>query len=224
MSNSSERSGNMELTQEIIIDTLDQDLYSRHKGIDMQIPNEIFVVGCGGTGTWVSIMSAMIGVKIIHISDHDILERHNRSRLPYKDCDIGRLKTDVLKEFILSVRPDTTIYTYDGIHTEMDMLVLTGEVVFDCNDNPEVQRMIFKYCKEHGLKYVGVGCNADHITVLENLDLMIGDNEGSPYEATPMFLIPAILSASCALWNVIKKKQKSIYVLKDISNILENGD
>ena len=210
----------MELIQEIKIETLEQDLYSRHKDIDMKIPLEIFVVGCGGTGTWVSIMSAMVGVKAIHISDHDILEQHNRSRLPYKADDVGRLKTEVLKEFILSIRPDCTVYTYGGIHSEMDLFALTGEVIFDCNDNPEIQKMIFKYCKEYKLKYVGVGCNADHVTVLDDLDLVIGDNEASPYEATPMFLIPAILSASCALWNVIKNRQKNIYVLKNISDML----
>lgn len=186
----------------------------------MKIPNEIFVVGCGGTGTWTSIMAAMMGVKIIHISDHDILENHNRSRLPYKESDIGKLKTDVLKEFILTIRPDITIYSYDGIHTDVDLFILTGDVIFDCNDNPVIQDMIYKYCKSQKLKYVGVGCNADHISVLDNLDLVFTSKEHDPYQVTPVFLIPPIIAASCALWNVIKQTDK-INVLEDISNMLE---
>ena len=192
-------------------------LYTRHKGIEMKIPQEIFVVGCGGTGTWISILGAMMGVKIIHISDHDVLENHKRSRLPYKERDIGKLKTEALKEFITLIRPDCTIYTYEGIHTDSDLFTLTGEVIFDCNDNPEIQDMIYKYCKNEKLKYVGAGCNANHVSIIDNLDFVCG-REYSPYEITPMFIIPAISSAACAWWNVVKQIDR-IYVLKNLSDM-----
>ena len=203
----------------------EQDLYNRHKGIEMKIPNEIFVVGCGGTGTWTTIMSAMLGTKIIHISDHDVIELHNLSRLPFGEDSIGKLKTDVLRNFVQNIRPDTTIYSYDGIHKESDLFILTGDVIFDCNDNPDIQDMIYKYCKDGGLKYIGVGCNADHISILDNLDLVFKSKEHDPYEITPIFLIPPIIAASCALWNVIKNvdnKHKDINVLKKISDMLES--
>lgn len=199
----------------------EEDLYNRHKGIDINVPNEIFVVGCGGTGTWTSILAAMMGVKIIHVADHDILENHNRSRLPYKESDIGKLKTDVLKEFISSIRPDCALYTYDGIHKESDLFILTGDVIFDCNDNPDVQDMIYKYCKDQKLKYVGVGCNANHITVLDDLDLVFKGKEHDPYEIMPMFIIPAITASSCALWNVFIKQTSKINVLKNISDMFK---
>lgn len=198
----------------------EEDLYKRHNGIEMKVPNEIFVIGCGGTGTWTSIMAALMGVKIIHIADHDIIEIHNLSRLPYRQSDIGRLKTDVLKEYLQTIRPDSTIYTYDGIHTDLDLIALTGDVIFDCNDNPKVQKMIFDYCKEHKLRYIGVGCNANHISVIENLDLVCRSDEHDPYEITPIFLLPALVASACGLWNVIKGKQ-NIYTLKNISDILE---
>ena len=186
----------------------------------MKIPEDIFVVGCGGTGSWSAILAAMMGVKIIHLADHDVIEKHNLSRLPFKEGDIGRPKTEVLKEFILSIRPDCTVYIYGGIHSEMDLFVLTGEVIFDCNDNPEIQKMIFKYCEEYRLKYIGVGCNADHLSVIDNLDF-VNFGSGDPYEVTPMFVIPAIIASSSGLWNLVKGKEK-IIVSKKLSDILED--
>lgn len=197
-----------------------EDLYLRHKNVEMKIPNEIFVVGCGGTGTWVSILGAMMGVNIIHLADHDILENHNMSRLPYSEEDVGNLKTKVLKDFIKNIRPDCSIYTYEGIHNETDLLMLTGEVIFDCNDNAQIQDMIYKYCKENKLRYISVGCNANHFTVINNLDTLFRSDEVSPYQITPMFVVPAVVAACCSWWNIIKQKD-NIHQLKSISEIFE---
>lgn len=197
-----------------------EDLYLRHKNVEMKVPKEIFVVGCGGTGTWISIMGAMMGVNIIHLADHDTLENHNRSRLPYSEDDVGNPKTQVLKKFIKNIRPECSVYVYDGIHNETDLLMLTGEIIFDCNDSPSIQEMIYSYCKKNKLRYVSVGCNKEHITVIENLDLLFRSEEHSQYEITPMYLLPPIISAVCAMYNIIKGK-KDINQLKTFTEIFE---
>lgn len=207
----------MSTTTKILVDIPEQsDLYSRHKGIDLRVPEEVFIVGCGGVGTWTSIFLSMMGVKTLHLSDFDILENHNRSRLPYSEEWIGKKKTEALKSFIEAIRPDCDIYTYNGINDESDLLQLAGEIVFDCNDNPKTQDMIWNHCKQNKIKYISIGCNADHITVINDMDMLCRGDGYEPYTVTPMFIIPAIVSSACGVWNAVKN-EKQVYVLKQIS-------
>lgn len=195
-----------------------EDLYKRHESLNLKIPDEVFIIGCGGTGTWMGIICAMIGVKNINLFDDDIVENHNRSRLPYPEEWIGKKKTDALKDFIEWIRPECNVYINEGIRTEADLIAITGEFVFDCNDNFKTQISIYNHCIKHKLKYIGVGCNANHITVLSKLDKLWIQDENDPYQVTPIYLIPPMVSSLCALWNIVHGKDDIRY-LKDMKDI-----
>lgn len=193
----------------------EEELYKRHDTLNLTVPQSVSVVGCGGTGTWISIMCAMGGVKTLTLFDSDIVEIHNLSRLPFDfEGSIGRKKTEVLAEHIKRMRPGITIYQYDGIYNDTDLFRLVDDIVFDCNDDYKTQMRIFRYCKEHNIKYVGIGCNADHISVKSQIDKLWGEGPMERYQVVPMFFIPPILAASCALWHIVRKKSTNIDVLQ----------
>lgn len=195
-----------------------EDLYKRHNTLNLDIPEEVFIVGCGGTGTWIGIISAMIGVNSINLFDDDTIENHNRSRLPYPEDWIGKKKTEALRDFIRWIRPECNIYIHGGIRSQLDLISITGKLVFDCNDNPGTQKMVFNHCKKHDLDYIGVGCNANHISVISDLDSIYINEENDPYEVTPIYIVPPMISSLCALWNVVHKN-RDINFLMDMKNI-----
>lgn len=191
---------------ERIVNEEQAELYQRQSALGLGVPDEVSVVGCGGTGTWVGILCAMIGVPKISLFDDDIIERHNLSRLPFSEESIGKKKTEVLKDFIKVIRPECIILIHDGVHNESDMFKLMG-TVFDCNDDIKIQEMIYKYCKKFSISYISVGCNANHITVTSNVEKLWGPG-GDRYVVTPMFIVPPMLSSLCAVWNIVKNKHK----------------
>lgn len=187
------------------------ELYKRQKTLGLGVPEEVFIVGTGGTGTWVGIILAMIGVPKINLSDDDIIERHNLSRLPFPEESIGKKKTEVLKDFINTLRPECEVITYEGIHNESDMFKMAG-VVFDCNDDIRIQELIYKFCKKFDINYISVGCNANHITVTSSVEQLWGPG-GDRYTETPMFIVPPMLSSLCAVWNVVKNRRKVDFLI-----------
>lgn len=195
----------------------ENELYLRHNTLNLSIPQSVSIVGCGGTGTWTAIMCAMGGVKSITLFDSDIIELHNLSRLPFDfEGTIGRKKTEVLSEFIKRMRPGITVITYDGIYNDSDLFRLIDEVVFDCNDDYKTQMKIYKYCKSNNVHYIGIGCNADHISVKSKIDKLWGEGNGNRYEVVPMFFIPPVLAASCALWHIVRRRSYNIDALQQI--------
>lgn len=180
-----------------------EDLYDRHKTLDLKIPEEVFIIGCGGTGTWTAVICAMIGVEKIHVFDDDIIENHNRSRLPYPESWIGKKKTEALKLYINNIRPECDVYEYEGIRSEIDLISVNGKLVFDCNDNPKVQKWIFNHCKKNNFNYISIGCNANHVSVISDLDTIFMDENKDMYQVTPMYLVPPMVAALYAIWNVV---------------------
>ena len=193
------------------------ELYKRHNTLGLSIPQSISIVGCGGTGTWAAIMAAMGGVKSITLFDSDIVELHNLSRLPFDFEDtVGHKKTEVLSKFLKRMRPGMTVITYDGIYNDTDLFRLIDEVVFDCNDDYKTQMKIYKYCKDNNISYIGIGCNADHISIKSKIDKLWGTGETNRYQVVPMFFIPPILAASCTLWHIVRRNSRNIDVLQPI--------
>lgn len=177
---------------------LDNTLYNRQSTLDLKLPDTIAVIGCGGGGSWVALFSALIGIKTIHLFDSDTIEESNRNRLPFSKESIGDLKTVETARLIESMR-DTKVI----IHKEIDINNISPElllcdVVFDCTDNYNVQKALFKYCTKNELTYLKGGYNGNHITVTSVIPEWGEDENVSGYEQppTPSYVIPAALSAS----------------------------
>lgn len=75
---------------------------------------EIAIAGTGGTGNFVGMALARIGVQRFKIADPEDFDRANSNRVMGARVDtIGRNKAEVLKEDILAINPDAQVETYN---------------------------------------------------------------------------------------------------------------
>ena len=72
---------------------------------------EVAVAGLGGIGSHVAVNLARSGVGHIHLVDFDTVDLTNLNRQAYTISHLGRLKTEALKEILLSINPYLNITT-----------------------------------------------------------------------------------------------------------------
>ncbi|EEB07010.1 moeb/ThiF domain-containing protein [Schizosaccharomyces japonicus yFS275] len=129
----------------------------------------VVVVGCGGVGSWVTVMLARSGVGRIRIIDFDqislsSLNRHSVATLK----DVGTPKVVALKNAIASFAPwvdvDARITLFQKDNA--DELLMEGQPVFivDAIDNIQTKVDLLAYCHEHNLRVIsstGSACKSD---------------------------------------------------------------
>ncbi|MFJ4540541.1 HesA/MoeB/ThiF family protein [Streptomyces tibetensis] len=80
-----------------------QERIGRHQAV---------VVGCGGTGAIVATHLCAMGVRRLLLVDHDVVEVTNFNRqFTYRQADLGRPKTEALRDFLLERHPQARIAT-----------------------------------------------------------------------------------------------------------------
>lgn len=67
------------------------------------------IAGCGGIGSNVARNLVQVGVKKFHLVDFDVVEYSNLNRQFFTQAQIGLLKSECLKENLLSIYPDLDI-------------------------------------------------------------------------------------------------------------------
>jgi len=181
-------------------------MYERQDKLELNIPETVDVIGCGGAGSWAVIYSALIGVKNINIYDSDIIEEHNLNRLPFTIDSVGKLKTLVLKEMIKSMRPDCEVTVFKNITKTQFAQLLTSNCVMDCTDKFTIQKELYDYCKLYKVKYIKGGYDGAHMTVTQTIPMWaVKDEDESSYttEPTPSFVLPAAMVANMMLCSAI---------------------
>lgn len=179
------------------------DLYNRQKTLNLKKPNKIAVVGCGGIGFWVAKFLAMSGCETIHLYDPDVIEEHNLNRIDIPMKYIGKNKADVTRHMIISIRNDSTIYSYPFKFSELE----SGyDWIIDCTDNSEAQLENQKMASNMGSKYFKAGYDGEgfgiHNTIAE-----WGDSQGG-YTIVPSWVVPAVIVAALAVGKVMKYHDK----------------
>ncbi len=81
---------------------------------------DIHLIGCGGIGSTLMYPLAKLGIKgAIHLWDPDVVEPHNiPSQLIYRPSDVGRLKVEAARDFLLRQEVTATIVTHAERVTE----------------------------------------------------------------------------------------------------------
>lgn len=131
--------------------------------------DQVLVVGCGGIGTWVSIIGVMSGWENIVLIDHDRIEQSNLNRLPFTRDDVGLLKVDVLYRFLSNIRKHINIrsvpQTFENAVRHYEYNLLESKVVFCCTDTTESQDAVYQWCQQHDIEYVRGGYDEFHISI-----------------------------------------------------------
>ena len=102
------------------------------------------MAGLGGLGSNVAVSLARIGVGHLHLIDFDRVDVTNLNRQQYFMRQIGRYKTDALKEELLEINPYLDIRTDCVRVTEenLETLFQEEEIVCEAFDDPECKAML----------------------------------------------------------------------------------
>ena len=194
--------------------------YIRQEQLQLNIPASVTVVGCGGIGSWVAIMSAMSGVPSLYLFDDDIMEESNMNRLPFCQASLNRPKVDVVAEYIRAIRPDATVVPIkqklEGMLLDIQMSV--SEYIVDCTDSPRSQIDMYNKCKHNSVNYIRAGYDGTNITVTSNVSGWIRtDVEEEHYNFNPSWVVPSSIVAALAVAKMEKFPNQEVAL--DISEI-----
>lgn len=129
----------------------------------------VLILGCGGLGTHMAWNMVSLGVGTLYLLDYDTVEASNLNRQIIFDVDdVGKKKTEVLKQKLQKVNPKVNILSLDKRITSEDVL---EEIVKKCQpdciiraiDSPVyITQWVDSVCKEHMVKCVNAvmyGCS-----------------------------------------------------------------
>jgi len=183
------------------------DIYDRQRELALTIPPAVTVAGIGGIGSWVAIFAAMSGVPNLYLFDDDIVEEHNRNRLPFCQGSLSRLKVEVVRDFIAAIRPEAIVVAIperlDGVLLDIQLSV--SNFIIDCTDSPRAQFSIYNSCKESKVAYIRAGYDGTHITITSNVSGWIkNDSDEEQYTVRPSWVVPAVTAAALTVGKLEK--------------------
>lgn len=118
------------------------EVFSRSKGIlevDVLKDKRVMIVGLGSFGSQIAIELAKAGVGSFSLFDFDRVELHNLARHTCGMKDLGRLKTDAIKEAILGknklAQVDLFPFDINKHREEADAEVQRADLVICATDN-----------------------------------------------------------------------------------------
>jgi sulfur carrier protein ThiS adenylyltransferase len=182
-----------------------EDIYNRQQNIQLNIPTSITIVGCGGIGSWIAYLGAIIGIKKITLVDGDKIEEHNLNRTPFFYYQIGEYKTEALKTLINSLRPNTQVITINQHLSRENINQIKEKVgndtIITCVDNNNARELINKYFSNNK-KYYCYAEGNDTWKIEEELKETFEFNTG--YRIIPQWLYPNLMCSIQLLYKILK--------------------
>lgn len=111
---------------------------------DQLLKGRVAIAGLGGLGSTIAIALARAGVGHLHLIDFDKVDLSNLNRQQYRIKDLGKFKTDCLKEIIKEINPYLSINT-DTIKLDSrtaSTIFMQDDIVCEAFDCPETKAML----------------------------------------------------------------------------------
>ena len=165
------------------------------------------VIGLGGTGSWVAINLALLGVGIIFMFDGDEVEESNRGRTLFKQKHVGLFKTDAVSEMILSRREGIILKAYSRYFNEHDIQdYISADYIYDCTDTSRLKKAIAEHQTQisNFPMYIRTGYDGYSASLAFN-NFKTGWGTDSAYTVVPSFFgTPQILGALAVINSILK--------------------
>jgi molybdopterin/thiamine biosynthesis adenylyltransferase len=121
------------------------------------------LIGCGSVGSLVALELAKAGVGRFLLIDNDILGYHNICRHQCGIYDVGKYKTEAVKERILQINPFAKVVIQNMIVQEVPLSVFDkfcdkDTIVIGGADNREGDLYANQIAKEIGMPLMSIGC------------------------------------------------------------------
>jgi molybdopterin/thiamine biosynthesis adenylyltransferase len=145
--------------------SLKLDIFSRNTGIlesDIMLKTGAMLIGCGSVGSLVALELAKAGVGRFMLIDNDIIGYHNICRHQCGVLDVGKYKTEAVKERILQINPSAMVITQNMIIQEVPLSVFDEfcdkeTIVIGGADNREGDLYANQIAKEVGMPMMSIG-------------------------------------------------------------------
>jgi len=146
--------------------TLKLDVFSRNTGIlesDVMMKKGALLIGCGSVGSLAALELAKAGVGRFMLTDSDIFGYHNICRHQCGIYDVGRYKTEALRDRILQINPYAEVRTFNRQiqHVPIDELnqfCNPDTIVIGGADNREGDLYGNQIALEAGMAFMSIGC------------------------------------------------------------------
>ncbi|KAE9537158.1 tRNA cyclic N6-threonylcarbamoyladenosine(37) synthase TcdA [Ursidibacter arcticus] len=121
----------------------------------------ICVIGIGGVGSWAVEALARSGIgKLTLIDMDDICVTNINRQIHAMSGEIGKLKTEVMRERVLKINPECEVHIIDDFITLDNLTEYLNQgydYVIDAIDSVRVKAGIIAYCKRHKIKLITTG-------------------------------------------------------------------
>ena len=124
----------------------------------------VCLIGAGGTGSYLALAMAMIGVEHLVLIDFDRVELSNTARqILYDESDVGKYKIDVAKEKLQKYNKNIKVETYNVHIKSADDLEFLNQYDMDllilCADTPrtEIQYIVDKVAHKNNVPWLSYG-------------------------------------------------------------------
>lgn len=123
--------------------------------------SHVCVVGIGGVGSWAAESLARSGIGTITLIDlDDICVTNTNRQIHALDGNIGKPKTQMMRERILAINPDCHCIEVEDFITQDNLdeyITNQFDYVIDCIDSIKAKTALIAYCKRNKIKLVTVG-------------------------------------------------------------------
>lgn len=145
--------------------SLKLDIFSRNTGIlesDIMLKTGAMLIGCGSVGSLVALELARAGVGRFLLIDNDVIGYHNICRHQCGVLDVGKYKTQAVKDRILQINPSAKVITQNMIIQEVPLSVFKefcdkDTIVMGGADNREGDLYANQIAKEVGMPMMSIG-------------------------------------------------------------------
>ena len=146
--------------------SLKLDVFSRNTGIlesDIMMKKGALFIGCGSVGSLAAIELAKAGVGRFMLTDNDIFGYHNICRHQCGIYDVGRYKTEALRDRILQINPYAEVKTFNmQIQNvpidELNQFCNPDTIIIGGADNREGDLYGNQIAQQAGMPFMSIGC------------------------------------------------------------------
>ncbi|MCL2073477.1 MAG: ThiF family adenylyltransferase [Marinilabiliaceae bacterium] len=146
--------------------SLKLDVFSRNIGIlesDLMLKTGAMMIGCGSVGSLAALSLAKAGVGRFLLIDNDIVGYHNICRHQCGIYDVGKYKTEAVKERILQINPTAKVIVQNTIVQDVPISIFNefcdkDTIVIGGADNREGDLYAAHIAKEVGMPLMSIGC------------------------------------------------------------------
>jgi molybdopterin/thiamine biosynthesis adenylyltransferase len=111
--------------------------------------SKIHILGAGSTGSFIALTLAKLGFDNINIYDFDKIEAHNIPNQFYRTEDIGKHKTEAIKDIVKGFSELDLNAENIKINKDTDLGIELNSIVIFCLDNIKTRALVYDMIKDY---------------------------------------------------------------------------